>query len=60
VAPRCRSHRFFNPLCVKPREGEAGGGQQGGGPRCVVVDGRAVPLDRTQLQGFTSVYAALG
>ncbi|KAG2432357.1 hypothetical protein HYH02_012931 [Chlamydomonas schloesseri] len=43
----------------------AGGGKGGGGggsaPRCTVVaGGRVLPLDKTQMQGYTSVYAALG
>ncbi|KAG2502247.1 hypothetical protein HYH03_000733 [Edaphochlamys debaryana] len=42
----------------------ASGGGSGCGPgsgRCVAVsDGRLLPLDRTRMQGYTSVYAALG
>ncbi|KAG2439657.1 hypothetical protein HXX76_005007 [Chlamydomonas incerta] len=37
------------------------GNGRGGAPRCTVVaGGRVLPLDRTQMQGYTSVYAALG
>ena len=41
--------------------GGGGGGARGGPARCTVVaGGRVLPLDRTQMQGYTSVYAALG
>ncbi len=61
----------FNPMCVHSREDGAvdGAGSSGGGggaaavagARCTVVSGgRVLPHDRTQMQGYTSVYAALG
>eukprot|EP00198_Chlamydomonas_reinhardtii_P008713 XP_001698050.1 predicted protein [Chlamydomonas reinhardtii] len=53
---------FFNPLCVQPPGSGASGASAGshGAAVGVVAGGRVLPLDRTQMQGYTSVYAALG
>lgn len=35
-------------------------GSEGDARDCVVVDGRVLPLQPSQLQGYTSMYAVIG